>query len=202
MREGSQSSYTVATFFTKEYGVTPTLMLMDQSSPVSADQNILGIVVNCGFTFRQHTQDINAEAKSKLNATSGCVFNISQTLKSLWRRCANNLPFPFSRMPVLPGIATWLNLSCRCCIPLGLCIAYSFRLYQVDYHGPPPCRDKSPSLGEVRKSDRYADISVTAASEYPLHEGLHNLLDVERRMHATSSSQNTPDTCYDYPSPV
>ena len=41
--------------------------LMGQTFPVSTDKNILGVSIDRGWTFRQHTQDINARAKSRLN---------------------------------------------------------------------------------------------------------------------------------------
>ena len=65
--EGSKSSLTVVTPHNREYRFKPTITLMGQIIPVNTDKNILGVTIDRGWTFRQHTQDINAKAKSRLN---------------------------------------------------------------------------------------------------------------------------------------
>ena len=65
--EGSKSSLTVVTPHNTEYRYKPTITLMGQTIPVNNDKNILGVTIDRGWTFRQHTQDINAKVKSRLN---------------------------------------------------------------------------------------------------------------------------------------
>ena len=62
--EGSKFSLTVVTPHNTEYRYKPTITLMGQTIPVNTDKNILGVTIDRGWTFRQHTQDINAKAKS------------------------------------------------------------------------------------------------------------------------------------------
>ena len=40
---------------------------MGQTIPVNTGKNVFGITIDRGWTFRQHTHDINASAKSRLN---------------------------------------------------------------------------------------------------------------------------------------
>ena len=65
--EGSKSSLTVVTLHNTEYRYKPTITLMVQTIPVNNDKNILGVTIDRGWTFCQHTQDINAKANSRLN---------------------------------------------------------------------------------------------------------------------------------------
>ena len=56
--EGSKSSLTVVTPHNTEYRYKPTITLMGQTIPVNNDKNILGVTIDCGWTFRQHTHKI------------------------------------------------------------------------------------------------------------------------------------------------
>ena len=64
--EGSKSSLTVVTPHNMEYRFKPTITLMGQTIPFNT-KNIFGVAIDRSWTFRQHTQDINARAKSRLN---------------------------------------------------------------------------------------------------------------------------------------
>ena len=79
--EGSKSSLTVATPHNTEYRYKPTITLMGQTIPVTNDKNILGVTIDRGWTFRQHTQDINAKAKSRLNVIKGPISYVVWALK-------------------------------------------------------------------------------------------------------------------------
>ena len=89
--EGSKSSLTVVTPHNMEYRLKLTITLMGQTIPVNTDKNILGVTIDRGWTFRQHTQDINAKAKSRLNvmkALSATSFGHSKetlTALSVWQ---------------------------------------------------------------------------------------------------------------------
>ena len=59
---------------------------MSQIIPVNNDKNILGVTIDRGWTFRQHTQDINAKAKARLNvmkALAATSFGHSKVLDGL-----------------------------------------------------------------------------------------------------------------------
>ena len=88
--EGSKSSLTVVAPHNTEYRFKPTITLMGQTILVNNDKNILGVTIDRGWTFRQHTQDINAKAKSRLNvmkALSATSFGHSkESLNALYKQ--------------------------------------------------------------------------------------------------------------------
>ena len=88
--EGSKSSLTVVTPHNTEYRYKPTITLMGQTIPVNNDKNMLSVTIDRGWTFRQHTQDINAKAKSRLNvmkALSATSFGHSkESLTALYKQ--------------------------------------------------------------------------------------------------------------------
>ena len=90
LAEGSKSSLTVVTPHNTEYRYKPTITLMGQTIPVNNDKNILVVTIDRGWTFRQHTQDINAKAKSRLNvmkALSATSFGHSkESLTALYKQ--------------------------------------------------------------------------------------------------------------------
>ena len=113
--EGSKSSLTVVIPHNTEYRYKPTITLMGQTIPVNNDKNILGVTTDRGWTFCQHTQDINAKPKSRLNvmkALAATSFGHSkESLTALYKQFVRTV----LSMPVLYGRLTWLSLTCRCC---------------------------------------------------------------------------------------
>ena len=90
---------------------------MGQFIPVKADKNILGVTIDRGWTYRQHTQD--KKARAKIACDEGSVFNVVLVLKM-----------------VLDGaVQTICTFHSVLCQPTDLCITYSHRPYQVESHG-------------------------------------------------------------------
>ena len=113
--EDSKFSLAVVTPHNMEYRFKPTIALMGQTIPVNTDKNILGVTIDLGLSFLQHTQDINAKAKSRLNVMKTLSATSFGHSKELLTACTNSLYAQSCHMPVLYGSMTWLSLTCRCC---------------------------------------------------------------------------------------
>ena len=68
------SFLTIVTPHNMKYRFKSTITSMGQTIHVN-DKNILGVTIDCGWTFRQHTQDINVKAKSQLNVMQALSAN-------------------------------------------------------------------------------------------------------------------------------
>ena len=112
---------------------------MGQTIPANNDKNILGVTIDRGWTFLQHTQDINAKAKSRLTVTkalSATSFGHSkESLTALYKQFVRSV-LTYASSVWQPDLAV---SHAGVAENAELCIAYSHRLYQVDSHGPPAC---------------------------------------------------------------
>ena len=186
-----------------EYRYKPTITLMGQTIPVNNDKNILGVTIDRGWTFRQHTQDINAKAKSRLNvmkALSAMSFGHSKvSLTALFKQFIRTVltyassvwqpDLAQSHMQVLQrtqNSALRIATSCTRSTPTAHLHAETKVLPLKDYL-------------ELRGTQIF---STAAAPEHPLHEGLYNPLGTRRHIHTTPSSHYTALRAMIPPSPV
>ena len=190
--EGSKSSLTVVTPHNTEYRYKPTITLMGQTIPVNNDKNILGVTIDRGWTFRQHTQDINAKAKSRLNvmkALAATSFGHSkESLTALYKQFVRPVltyassvwqpDLAQSHMQVLQrtqNSALRIATGCTRSTPTAHLHAETKVLPLKDYL-------------ELRGTQIF---SAAAAPDHPLHEGLYNPVGTRRHIHTTPSSHYT-----------
>ena len=188
--EGSKSSLTVVTPFENQYRLTITLM--GASIPVNNDKDILGVTIDRGWTCRQHTQDINAKAKSRLNvmkALSATSFgHLKESLTALYKQFvrpvltyASSVWQPDLGQPHMQVLQRTHNSALR--IATG-----STRSTPTAYlHAKTRILPLKDYL-ELRGTQIF---SAAAAPEHPLHEGLYNPVGTRRHIHTTASSYYT-----------
>ena len=189
--EGLKSSLTVVTPHNMEYRFKPTITLMGQTIPVN-DKNILGVIIDRGWIFRQHTQDINGKAKSRLSVmkalSATSIGHSKEFLTALYKQFVRPVlsyassvwqpDLAQSHMQVLQrtqNSALRITTDCTRSIPTAYLHAEPRALPLKDYL-------------ELRGTQL---VSAAAAPEHPLHEGLYNTVSTRKHIHTTPSSHCT-----------
>ena len=171
-----------------EYRYKPTITLMGQTIPVNIDNNILGVTIDRGWTFRQHSQDINARAKSGLNvmnALSATSFvHSKESLTALFKQFvrpvlsyASSVWQPDLAQSHMQELQRTQNSALR--IATG-CTRSTPTAYLHAETKVLPLKDYL----ELRGTQIF---SAAAAPEHPLHEGLYNPVGTRRHIHTTPS---------------
>ena len=164
-----------------------TVAFNSQTIPVNNDKNILGVTIDRDWTFRQHTQDINAKAKSRLHVMALSATS-KESLTALYKQFVRPVltyassvwqpDLTQSHMQVLQrtqNSALRIATGCTRSTPTAHLHAETKVLPLKDYL-------------ELRGTQIF---SAAAAPEYPLHEGLYNPVGRRRHSHTTPSSQYT-----------
>ena len=101
------SSLTLVILFNKEYTIVCSLMA--ESISDNADKNVLCVAIDCGSKFRQYTQDINARAKSKLNAMKALSSTSFKHSKEFLTALFKQFVYPILSYGSPSWHLTWLN---------------------------------------------------------------------------------------------
>ena len=164
---------------------------------------VVGVTIDRGWTFRQHTQDINAKANTRLNVmkalSATSLGHSKESLTALYKQFVRPVltyassvwqpDLAQSYMQVLQrtqNSALRIATGCTRLTPTAHLHAETKVLPLKDYL-------------EVRGTQVF---SAAAAPEHPLHEGLYNPVDTRRHIHTTPSSHYTALRAMIPPSPV
>ena len=89
--EGSKSSLTVVTTHNMGYRFKPTITMMDQTIPVSNDNNILCVTIYCSWTFANTRKILTPKPSHDWMWWRPYQLRRLGTQKSPWRPCTNSL---------------------------------------------------------------------------------------------------------------
>ena len=187
-----KSSITLVTPFNREYRLTPQVDLFGDPLPVEPYTKILGLTLDRGMTFRQHVQEVNARARSRLNAmkalASTTFGHSKESLTALYKQFVRPVmeyassswtpDLAQSHMEVLQrtqNAALRIATGCTRSTPTAHLHAETMVL---------PLRDHM----DLRGTQLF---TAAASPEHPLHDRLHNPIGTQRQIHTTPSAHYT-----------
>ena len=187
-----KSSLTLVTPFNREYRASPRVVLFNDPLPVEPHTKILGLTLDRGMTFRQHVQEINAKAKSRLNAmkalASTTFGHSKEALTALYKQFVRPVleyassswtpDLARSHMEVLQrtqNAALRIATGCARSTPTAHLHAETMVLPLADHV-------------DLRGTQLFSAASMV---DHPLHEGLHNPVGTRRHIHTTPSAHYT-----------